>query len=117
MKVSEQDVAYVAELAQLELTSDERTRLQRDLNNILEYIAVLNELNTSNVPPMQHAVTAAETSDANTMRADIATPVDRTPADADAYASIKHSLDHEDAMRNAPDSNGVYFKVPKVIER
>jgi len=115
MRVNDQDVTYVAELAQLELTADERPRLQRDLNNILEYVAVLNELDTSNVPPMAHAVSAA--AESKTMRADIATPIDRTTAEADDYARVKRSLPHDDAMRNAPNSDGTYFKVPKVIER
>ena len=52
MKVSEKDVAYVAELANLELTDDERAGMVRDLNSILEYVDRLNELDTSDVPPM-----------------------------------------------------------------
>jgi len=52
MKVTGKDVAYVAELANLELTEEERTGMLRDLNSILEYIDRLNELDTSDVPPM-----------------------------------------------------------------
>ena len=52
MKVTEKDVAYVAELANLELTEEERTGMLRDLNSILDYIDRLNELDTSDVPPM-----------------------------------------------------------------
>ena len=52
MKVSERDVAYVAELANLELTPQERDGMLRDLNSILDYIDLLNELDTSTVPPM-----------------------------------------------------------------
>ena len=52
MKVTDKDVAYVAELANLELTGEERTEMLRDLNSILEYIDRLNELDTSDVPPM-----------------------------------------------------------------
>ena len=52
MKVTEKDVAYVAELANLELTEKERDGMLRDLNSILEYIDRLNELDTSDVPPM-----------------------------------------------------------------
>ena len=50
--VSEEDVRYVAELAHLELTEEERRRMLKDLNSILGYIDRLNELDTSNVEPM-----------------------------------------------------------------
>ena len=52
MKVSEKDVLYVADLANLELTPEERTRMVRDLNSILEYVDRLNQLDTDGVPPM-----------------------------------------------------------------
>ncbi len=52
MKVTDKDVAYVADLANLELTGEERAGMLRDLNSILEYIDRLNELDTSDVPPM-----------------------------------------------------------------
>ena len=52
MKVTEKDVAYVADLANLELSAEERTGMLRDLNSILDYIDRLNQLDTSNVEPM-----------------------------------------------------------------
>ncbi len=52
MKVTEKDVAYVADLANLELTDQERQRMLKDLNSILDYIDRLNELDTSDIPPM-----------------------------------------------------------------
>ena len=52
MKVTENDVAHVADLANLELTAAERVGMVRDLNSILDYIDRLNELDTSNVEPM-----------------------------------------------------------------
>jgi len=100
MKVTEQDVSYVADLANLELTSTERDRMLRDLNNILEYINRLNELDTTDVPPMAQA--SSEVADpASAMREDKTIP----------------SLPHEAAVQNAPQSDGTYFEVPKVIER
>ncbi len=96
MNVSEKDVAYVAELANLELTPDERARMLRDLNSILEYIGRLNELDTTSVPPMAQVAIAG------------------TPLRADEN---RLSLSHEDAMRNAPATDGTFFKVPKVIEK
>ena len=52
MKVTDKDVAYVADLANLDLTPEERTGMLRDLNSILDYVDRLNELDTSDVPPM-----------------------------------------------------------------
>ena len=52
MKVTDKDVAYVADLANLELTVNERAGMVRDLNSILDYVDRLNELDTSNVGPM-----------------------------------------------------------------
>lgn len=108
MKVTEKDVLYVADLANLELTADERTRMQKDLNSILDYIDTLNELDTSNVEPL--AEVASKFAGAQkqgsekflyAMRAD----------------EVQPGLSHEEAMANAPESDGTYFKVPKVIEK
>lgn len=99
MKVSEQDVSYVAELAHLELTAEERARMLRDLNSILEYVSRLQQLDTSGVEPM--AQVAAARGGSEVMRAD----------------QVRASLPRQEAMRNAPESDGTYFKVPKVIER
>lgn len=112
MKVTEQDVAYVADLANLELTVEERARMLRDLNSILDYIDRLNELDTSNVQPM------AQVSDRY--------GVDQSKRGSErfAYASredihegLRKSLPRDEALQNAPDSDGTFFKVPKVIER
>jgi aspartyl-tRNA(Asn)/glutamyl-tRNA(Gln) amidotransferase subunit C len=112
MKVTEKDVAYVADLANLELTDEERAGMLRDLNSILEYVDRLNELDTSDVPPM------AQVSDRY--------GVDETKQGSDrfAYASredvlegLRKSLPHEEALANAPDADGQFFRVPKVIER
>ncbi len=97
MKVTEQDVLYVAELANLELTQAERSALLRDLNSILEYVDRLSQLDTTNVPPM----TQVAASGTPLLRADETRP----------------SIPHEDAMRNALQTDGAFFKVPKVIER
>jgi aspartyl-tRNA(Asn)/glutamyl-tRNA(Gln) amidotransferase subunit C len=99
MKVTDKDVANVAELANLELTQAERQRMVRDLNSILGYIDRLNELDTSSVPPM--AQTAAAGSSTGALRDD----------------EIQPCLPHELALKNAPDADGNFFRVPKVIER
>jgi aspartyl-tRNA(Asn)/glutamyl-tRNA(Gln) amidotransferase subunit C len=107
--VSEQDVSYVADLAHLELTAEERARMLKDLNSILGYIERLNQLDTSNVEPMAQVASRYGVSrDAN-------------PGEAFAYAmrsdELVPCLPHEDAMKNAPQTDGTFFKVPKVIEK
>jgi len=112
MKVTDKDVAYVADLANLELTEEERTGMLRDLNSILDYIDRLNELDTSDVPPM------AQVSDRY--------GVDESKRGSErfAYASredvlegLRKSLPREVALENAPDADEDFFRVPKVIER
>src|SRR5271166_2758807 len=102
--VSEKDVAYVAELAQLELTDEERARMLKDLNSVLDYIDRLNQLDTTNVEPMAQVAArygAGAESFATAMRPD----------------ELRPCLPHDEALRNSPKSDGVFFKVPKVIER
>ena len=101
--VTEKDVSYVADLAYLELTEDERARMLKDLNSILGYIDRLNQLDTANVEPMAQVASRYGVSQdgSGAMRPDEPHP----------------SLPHDIALRNAPASDGVFFKVPKVIER
>src|SRR5271165_1181919 len=107
--VSEQDVTYVADLAHVELTAEERARMLKDLNSILAYVERLNQLDTTNVEPM--AQVASRYSLAK----------DASAGDAFAYAmrpdELLPCLPHEEAMRNAPQTDGTFFKVPRVIER
>jgi aspartyl-tRNA(Asn)/glutamyl-tRNA(Gln) amidotransferase subunit C len=112
MKVTEKDVAHVADLANLELSVEERFILLRDLNSILDYIDRLNQLDTAEVPPM------AQASDRY--------GIDQSKSGSErfAYASredildgLRKSLPHDVALQNAPQSDGTFFKVPKVIER
>jgi len=112
MKVTDKDVSYVADLANLELSEDERNRLVRDLNSILGHVDSLSELDTKDVPPM------AQVSDRYGL------DESKQGSERFAYASrediregLRKSLPHEVALANAPDSDGTFFKVPKVIER
>lgn len=112
MKVTEREVTYVADLANLELTDEERTRMVRDLNSILGYVDSLNELDTADVPPMAQVSDRYGLDDS------------KKGSDRFAYASrddipegLRKSLPHELALANAPDSDGTFFRVPKVIER
>ena len=112
MKVTEENVAYVAELANLELTDDERRGILRDLNSILDYVDRLNELDTSDVPPM------AQVSDR------YGVDEGKQGSERFAYAmrqdvleGLRKSLPQEAALANAPDADEHFFRVPKVIER
>ena len=112
MKVTEQDVAYVADLANLELTEDERGLLLRDLNSILDYIDRLNQLDTTEVPPMAQVSDRYGIDQSRTGSARFA-----SASREDVLEGLRKSLPHEVALQNAPDSDGRFFKVPKVIER
>jgi aspartyl-tRNA(Asn)/glutamyl-tRNA(Gln) amidotransferase subunit C len=112
MKVTDKDVTYVADLANLELSENERTRMVRDLNSILGHVDSLAELDTKDVPPM------AQVSDR------FGIDESKQGSERFAYASredihegLRKSLSHDVALENAPDSDGTFFKVPKVIER
>lgn len=103
-RVAAEDVRRVAELANLELTEVESVRMQRDLNAILGYVAQLNELDTAAVEPM------AQVSDVlGTCRQDVTAALreDR----------VTPCLDRQRVMAAAPETDGIFFKVPKVIER
>jgi len=112
MKVTANDVSYVADLANLELNEEERQRMVRDLNSILDHVDLLNELDTSSVQPM------AQVSDRY--------GVDQSQQRSDPFAyairedikeGLRKSLPHDVALQNAPESDGIFFKVPKVIDR
>ena len=108
MKVTEKDVQYVADLANLELTEAEGKRFLKDLNSILEYIDNLSELDTSKVEPMsQVAARYGGEGKPGGERYNYALRADE----------LGPCLPHDVALQNAPDTDGVYFKVPKVIER
>jgi aspartyl-tRNA(Asn)/glutamyl-tRNA(Gln) amidotransferase subunit C len=102
--VSLEDVRRVAELANLELTAEEEPRMQRDLNAILGHIAQLNELDTEGVPAMAQVgemLGGVMHDRGETLRLD----------------EVRPSLDRAQVMASAPDTDGRFFKVPKVIER
>ena len=95
MKLSSQEVEYVANLARLEITDAEKEKFTSQLNNILLYIDKLNELDTKGVEPMSHAIGVT-----NAFRED----------------KILSSIGMEQTLANAPDARGEFFRVPKVID-
>lgn len=100
MKISREDVVRVAELAYLDLSEAELETYRAQIDEILEYIGKLNELDTANVEPMAQVLADDQTADA-TLREDMVMPC--TVA--------------EEILRQAPDAEPPYFRVPKVIER
>jgi|ERR1700739_2686251 len=100
-KVTLQDVERVAELAHLELTADETQSMLHDLNAILDHVAQLNELDTSSVAPLAQINELQGTGGESSLRKD----------------AVRPSLDRAAVMSEAPETDNVFFKVPKVIER
>lgn len=99
MKITRKDVEYVAALAHLELEPEEMERMAQQLDSILGYIEKLNELDTEKVAPMAQVLTES--------RPDAALRQDEQ----------REGLAREEALRAAPEGDGTFFKVPKVIER
>jgi aspartyl-tRNA(Asn)/glutamyl-tRNA(Gln) amidotransferase subunit C len=95
MKITVEEVERVAVLARLRLTAEETAQLTRQLDDILEYMAKLDQLDTAHVEPFRQAIDAK-----NALREDAVT---RQP-------------DPEALLANAPDRDGTFFKVPKIIE-
>lgn len=103
-RVSLEDVRHVADLANLELTPEELPRMAHDLDAVLGYIAQLNELDTAELPPM----------------AQVGEVLGREPAPAGQTLrrdEVRPSVERGLVMAEAPETDGRFFKVPKVIER
>ena len=94
MKITPEEVAYVANLAHLDMTPEEVERMTRQLDTILSYVDKLNELRTEDIPPTTHAISIH-----NAFRVD----------------EVKKSLSREEALANGPRQNGETFVVAKVI--
>jgi aspartyl-tRNA(Asn)/glutamyl-tRNA(Gln) amidotransferase subunit C len=107
VKITEKEVRYVAELANLNLSEAEVHKFQADLNEILGHVERLNEIDTTGVEPMARVIYASHdrASDAAGNRGVLRADRERPPLGTDV------------ALANAPQSGGGYFKVPKVIER
>ncbi|MCK9273590.1 MAG: Asp-tRNA(Asn)/Glu-tRNA(Gln) amidotransferase subunit GatC [Syntrophales bacterium] len=95
MKITKDEIAYVAHLARLDFTESEYEKFTSQLNDILLYMDILNKVDTKGLEPMSHATPLH-----NAFRDDV---------------EMK-SLPVEASLANAPDDNGDSFIVPKVIE-
>ena len=90
------DIDKIAELARLKLKPEERGKLQKDLDAILAYVEKLNQVKTENVEPMNHVMNAE-----NVMRQD----------------KVETSDIREEVLKHAPERDGNFFKVPKVVDK
>jgi aspartyl-tRNA(Asn)/glutamyl-tRNA(Gln) amidotransferase subunit C len=100
LKITREHVQRVAELAYLDLSEAELEMYRTQIDEILEYIGKLNELDTAGVEPMAQVLAADQSADA-TLREDVVVP-------CNVAAEI---------LKQAPDPEPPYFRVPKVIER
>ncbi|PHN03798.1 Asp-tRNA(Asn)/Glu-tRNA(Gln) amidotransferase subunit GatC [Flavilitoribacter nigricans] len=95
MQIDEKLISRLEHLARLELSGEERAHIQGDLNKILDMVEKLNELDTTNVQPLVYI-----NEEGNVWRED----------------EVRNQLPREKALKNAPDEDGTFFKVPKVID-
>ena len=91
--ISKEDVKHVAKLARLELTTSEIDQMSKQLGDIIEYVTQMNEVDTTGVEPMAHPLPAV-----NVMRDD----------------QVKYEQTKEELMKNAPEEEDGFFKVPKI---
>ena len=87
------DVEHVAKLARLELTEEEKELYTKQLGDVLKYVDQMNEVDTSNVKPMTQVIDFV-----NVMRED----------------EVHYDNTKEELMKNAPDEENGFFKVPKI---
>ena len=95
MKVDKQLISKLEKLARLELSQEERSILSKDLESILQMVEKLQELDTSSVQPLVYV-----SEEENVLRED----------------EVRNQLSQQEALKNAPDQDGTFFKVPKVID-
>ncbi len=95
MEITREQVEYVAKLARLAVSEEEKALFSRQLSSILTYVETLNRVDASQVEPTSHVIPMH-----NVLRED----------------EVKASLPRESALANAPDSDQGCFRVPKIIE-
>ena len=95
MQVDKETLRKIADLSRLDLEEKTEQALLESMNHILTWMEQLNEIDTSQVEPLTHM-----SEEVNVMRDDI----------------VKPPLPHERGLRNAPNKDTDYFRVPKVLE-
>ena len=96
MKVDKETLEKVAHLARLSIQPEEQDQLLKDMGEILNWVEKLSEVDTDGIEPLTHM-----TQEVNVLRADLA----------------NKTIEREEALKNAPDQDGQFFKVPKVLKR
>jgi aspartyl-tRNA(Asn)/glutamyl-tRNA(Gln) amidotransferase subunit C len=96
MKITEETVDHIAHLARLEFEGDRKVAIQSDLERIITFMDKLQEVNTENVEPLIFMST-----EINRVREDV-------PAD---------TVTQEQALKNAPQRDSDYFRIPKVLDK
>jgi aspartyl-tRNA(Asn)/glutamyl-tRNA(Gln) amidotransferase subunit C len=96
MEVNDELVDKLAHLARLKFDDAEQNEIKNDLQRMITFVEKINELDLENVEPMLYM-----TNEINVLRDD----------------KVKPSISRDDALKNAPDHDGIFFKVPKVIRK
>jgi len=96
MEVNDLLIENLAKLSHLSFDEQERKEIKADLQEMISFIEKLKEVNTEGVVPLIHM-----SNNVNILRDDI----------------VQGSISREEALKNAPDTNGIFFKVPKVIKK
>lgn len=95
MTIDEKTVDHLANLAKLEFKAEEKTEIISDLNKMLSFVETLNELDTADIEPLRHI-----SDEVNNLRND----------------EVIEGVSQEEGLKNAPNKDSYYFKVPKVID-
>ena len=96
MRISKEEVEKLAHLARLEFSDDEKLSMQADMDKILGFVDKINELDLAGVEPLVYL-----NEDRNVMRTD----------------KVEQRISKDDALRNSPERDSDYFRVPKVLKR
>ncbi len=96
MKINRKDVEKLAHLSRLELTEEELVNMESDMNKMLQFVEKINELDLEGVEPLAYV-----SDEVNILRED----------------EVKQDITHDEALKNAPDKDTDYFRVPKVIKK
>lgn len=96
MKITDETVEHIANLARLEFAGDEKIKIKEDLENIITFMEKLQEVDTDNVTPLVFM-----TNEKNRLRDDVA----------------EVTVSHDEALKNAPKKDSDYFRIPKVLSK
>lgn len=96
MEINSALVDNIAHLSRLHFTDDEKKEIEHDMQRMISFVEKLAEIDTTGIEPLQHMGSSV-----NILRED----------------EVKGSVSREEALQNAPVTDGIFFKVPKVIKK